>query len=699
MRIIITFLACIVSFTIHSQVSSEGYPMQWGNTEFHPANDLKTTPVLDLEVIAKEDALSRASNNDYWRFGIEHEVQYSLDNSGVWTEENGMHVWRLGINCPNAKNISFFMSKYNLPKGAKLFVWNASRTEFLGSFTDRNNKDWGSLSIGLINGSNVVLEYHTPHSSLGLAELEVGLVIHGYRSFMSDEEGDVESRMNGPFGSADWWCHMDINCPDGADYQSEKRSVVLIVEGGNGRCSGTLINNTSNDGTPYLLTANHCVNGYDWSFSDPASWLFYFNHETTSCDATSITPNQSISGASLITSHQTSDFALLELSDTPQTYYDVLYAGWDYSVHTSWISACIHHPGGDTKSISLFVDPLDPSWSYYDFSYLPIIDGITYPAVNHDVWRVPHWDIGTTEGGSSGSALFDYDKRIIGQLWGGGGGSNCDPSDPLQSNPFFYSYFGRLDVSFTLGLKDYLDPLNTDNEILDAYDPNAGNDGGCIDDTYCNYDPDALYDDGSCTVDDICGICGGDGSTCSGCTDSMACNYDSNAIVDDGSCSDSGIELIFNILTDGYPSETTWYISDDNGNIVMSGGPYDLPNGEFSHSTVVPQGCYTLNVEDSYGDGICCAYGEGEYSLMSQGQILAIGGEFSNLDSTTFCVECESTVCTGDVNGDGSVSVADILIIISEFGCDTSCASDIDLDGTVTISDILIMLSEFGSSC
>ena len=684
MRIIITFLACIVSFTIHSQVSSEGYPMQWGNTEFHPANDLKTTPVLDLEVIAKEDSLSRASNNDKWRFGIEHEVQYSLDNSGVWTEENGMHVWRLGINCPNAKNISFFMSKYNLPKGAKLFVWNASRTEFLGSFTDRNNKDFGSLAIGLISGSSVVLEYQVQLSNLELGELEIGKVIHGYKSLL-DQDLEIQER-SGPFGTTNLTCHKDVNCPLGIDWQVEKKSVALIVCGG-ACCTGALINNTSENGAPYLLTANHCVNEYDGTFNDPLLWVFYFNHETTSCDAATYTTNQSISAGILAAWSSTTDFALIELTDNPQTYYDVIYAGWDNSEHTAWHVTSIHHPAGESKMISAFYDPLDPSWSYQVNSF-----GV-------ESWFVPHWSAGTVEPGSSGAPLFDDSNRIIGQLWGGGGGYNCDINDWDASNVNFYSWYGRFDLSWNLGLSTYLDPGNTGTQTLDAYDPNAGNDGGCIDDTYCNYDPDALYDDGSCTVDDICGICGGDGSTCSGCTDSMACNYDSNAIVDDGSCSDSGIELIFNILTDGYPSETTWYISDDNGNIVMSGGPYDLPNGEFSHSTVVPQGCYTLNVEDSYGDGICCAYGEGEYSLMSQGQTLAIGGEFSNLDSTTFCVACESTVCTGDVNGDGSVTVADILIIISEFGCDTSCSSDIDLDGTVTISDILIMLSEFGSSC
>ena len=59
---------------------------------------------------------------------------------------------------------------------------------------------------------------------------------------------------------------------------------------------------------------------------------------------------------------------------------------------------------------------------------------------------------------------------------------------------------------------------------------------GCTDADACNYDPAALEDDGSCSVLDGCGICGGDNSTCSGCTDAEACNFDPEALFDDGTC-------------------------------------------------------------------------------------------------------------------------------------------------------------------
>ncbi len=49
-----------------------------------------------------------------------------------------------------------------------------------------------------------------------------------------------------------------------------KKAVALIVVNNSYWCSGSLVNNTSNDGTPYFLTANHC-------YSNPSQWAFMFN--------------------------------------------------------------------------------------------------------------------------------------------------------------------------------------------------------------------------------------------------------------------------------------------------------------------------------------------------------------------------------------------------------------------------------------
>ena len=145
---------------------------------------------------------------------------------------------------------------------------------------------------------------------------------------------------------------------------------------------------------------------------------------------------------------------------------------------------------------------------------------------------------------------------------------------------------------------------------------------GCTDAAACNYDPSALFDDGSCLANDECGVCGGDNSTCGGCTDATACNYDPGWVIDDGSCIFGGEGVTVTILTDNYPGETTWSLTDVSGTVVASGGPYATQAVEEVTQVCVAPGCYTFTINDSFGDGICCAYGTGLYMCRRKGRCL-----------------------------------------------------------------------------
>jgi hypothetical protein len=59
---------------------------------------------------------------------------------------------------------------------------------------------------------------------------------------------------------------------------------------------------------------------------------------------------------------------------------------------------------------------------------------------------------------------------------------------------------------------------------------------GCTSETACNFNPYAIEDNGLCAENDVCGVCGGNGSSCLGCIDPNACNYNPGATIDDGSC-------------------------------------------------------------------------------------------------------------------------------------------------------------------
>ena len=96
----------------------------------------------------------------------------------------------------------------------------------------------------------------------------------------------------------------------------------------------------------------------------------------------------------------------------------------------------------------------------------PILDNYTSGTLDH--WRVDDWDLGTTEGGSSGSALFDQDGRVIGQLHGGG--AACGNNDPDWYGAFHISWDGN---SSSERLRDWLDPSGTGPDAIDGFDPNA----------------------------------------------------------------------------------------------------------------------------------------------------------------------------------------------------------------------------------
>jgi len=171
-----------------------------------------------------------------------------------------------------------------------------------------------------------------------------------------------------------------------------------------------------------------------------------WNYESPTCEnGTDFTP-PSTSGATVIANNSASDFALLELDEAPFHLTPSLclyYNGWDRSGSTPSNTTCIHHPAGDIKKISIDVDPLSS---------------------NGNLWRVNDWDTGTTEGGSSGSPLFDSNQRVVGQLYGGL--ASCEND--------LYDDFGKFSVSWNNStdsrrrLRDWLDPLGTNPNTLNG---------------------------------------------------------------------------------------------------------------------------------------------------------------------------------------------------------------------------------------
>ncbi|MEL6862882.1 MAG: zinc-dependent metalloprotease [Bacteroidota bacterium] len=158
--------------------------------------------------------------------------------------------------------------------------------------------------------------------------------------------------------------------------------------------------------------------------------------------------------------------------------------------------------------------------------------------------------------------------------------------------------------------------------------------------------------------------CGGpDCPPCPTCTDGVQNGNETGVDcggIDCPPCPCNGNGVTLTIVLDNYPEETTWEIVS-GGTVWASGGPYgSQPDG----STVVEaaclqNGCFNFTIFDSYGDGICCAYGQGSYVLTddSDGSVLASGGNFGSSETTTFCVSQPAPTCTDGIQNGNETGV------------------------------------------
>jgi chitodextrinase len=98
--------------------------------------------------------------------------------------------------------------------------------------------------------------------------------------------------------------------------------------------------------------------------------------------------------------------------------------------------------------------------------------------------------------------------------------------------------------------------------------------------------------------------------------------------------------VTLSITLDNYPEETSWTLTNDGGQTIASGGTYgSQPDGSTVTETIcLVDDCYTFTINDTYGDGICCGFGNGSYSLTNGGTVLASGGSFTSSEATDFCI-------------------------------------------------------------
>lgn len=371
-----------------------------------------------------------------------------IEQAHLTVLENGDKIYQLAITSKGAKAINIYYNDFHIPEGGKLFIYNPSKTQLHGAYTSINNSINKNFTHDYITGDQLVIEYNEPSN---VTETKIHINQIGY--FLRDVTKTAASAE----------CEVNVNCSEGDDWQDEKKGVVRLLIKDDSQsfwCSGSLVNNTDTDCAPYVLSAEHCTSGTNQTDNDAS--IVYFNYEANTCNGTSGDATKSMTGFNIIAKATASgsDFILLKLKTEIPDDYEPYFNGWKKDDATFGSGVSIHHPSSDVKKISTYSTNL---------SSTSISGGMTngYWGVT---WSSTSNGYGITEGGSSGSPIFNKDGLIIGTLTGG----NSFCSTPTKTD-----YYGKLSAHWDQNgsipskrLLDWLDPSGTGiSELKGTYKP------------------------------------------------------------------------------------------------------------------------------------------------------------------------------------------------------------------------------------
>ena len=375
---------------------------------------LVRTSVPDISKANAEDELS-----DQDRFALPVDVNIDPQSNGIWEQgsRNEM-IWRVRLSQENAKGWILCFSELALVRGAKLFVYTPNHQVVKGAYTFQNNNEANKLTVGPIPGNEIIIELNLPSQDKrdNISAFKLSNAYFIYKS--NPNVPGVQSVLGDAAYNSSFPCMINVNCPEGDKLKMQKDGVVRILLAGDKEfyyCTGSLMNNTKKDSTPYILSGFHCEHDFIPNYDN---YIFVFGWETPSCQMPFDEPTyQTMDGCSMMARREESDFVLYKLKSKIPFSIAAYFNGWDKSdTKVPSSTAMIHHPNGDVKKISLDGAPSviwkkDINWN----------NGIITPASHH--WRVSLTK-GASMPGSSGAPLFDERGLVVGQL--NGGNSACN---------------------------------------------------------------------------------------------------------------------------------------------------------------------------------------------------------------------------------------------------------------------------------
>lgn len=474
-----SFFAIVLCFSTLSiaQISEGGSPIQLQKIQVGQASPF---PSEAPTVYLPKPNISAAKNEDLvndptgpYRVGITLPVSITMDSEGIWSQlPDGTKVWRLSVFGTNAMALGlYFGSEVKIPAGGKLFVYNKNGKQILGAYTSSTD---GFQAMEMVQGEKLTIEYQAAPWVTEKPVFHISEVAYFYRgvedhiaAYTQTEQTKAES------------CQVDVACSEGSNWSNQIKSVVhFTFNDGTGVyvCSGSTINTTAGACKPYILTAWHC--GERNAGSSISSWVWYWGYQKTTCATGSANANDPNPGSKTMTGGTVrsssgngnintptasngqvkgSDFYLVELNSQPPASYNVYYAGWNRTNTAATSGVGIHHPAGSAKKISTFTSTAQSS----------SFNGGVANAHWSVVWAQTANGRGVTEGGSSGSPLFNQNGQIVGQLTGGSSACTNGGAGP-GTGPNGVDLYGKMFTNWDQNgaadncrLKPWLDPTNT----------------------------------------------------------------------------------------------------------------------------------------------------------------------------------------------------------------------------------------------
>ena len=381
-------------------------------------------PIDEASLIFEDEA---DAGHEPPRFGVQRRVNLQAED-GLWLDVPGGRLWRCRVEAIGSLNSRLHLSGLDLGPGEELFLRSpGDATSVVGPVTGRGERGDGEVWGVFAPGPVAEIEWFVPEGAVPAALPFRGVeYAHGYRDVFAAE---AAQSLTG--------CRTDPACfPAWSDLSNATGRIMYTRNGANRSCSGQLTATVAADETPYFTTAFHCIG----TQTEAASANVRFFFRASEC-AGALNLGQAVSTIDLVATHPSSDTTLLLIRGALPA--DVRWLGWLSSMPANGTPiVCVHHPNAFQQAISFGTKTANST------ACNPVVSSSTVL-----------WNLGVTEGGSSGSALVEQSSgRMFGVL--SCGISSC-------SNTTGWDAFGRFDLAVNNGNIGALLAAGAD----DAYEP------------------------------------------------------------------------------------------------------------------------------------------------------------------------------------------------------------------------------------